>query len=721
MLHLPKTLAISAAALFISSVSHADFNSAEFGTGTFATGDGSATVLSVEPAAVSQSLCGGDGCDSAETAALNALGNSVIADGSIASNGTASQDAIVNFFDPDQDGSMTAAEVVNKFAAISGISFTSVSNEQAGALLKGIASHCTAGIDAACLELAASDGNDFIDDAVAGTSNLSALKNAMVAGTNYSVTDSDPLKIFDTDKDGEISDSEFVALLALDGDAGSSVNTSSNGLYARAYVSELQNGLSVASAVATGNTYAVHPPKLGTISTISLNGTNSTHESSVINVYDGNCAASDGSGCTAAPASVTHTIAASHTAPGSSSTTSVSGTKFTLNSSGKITLANGVNIEDLDAGTYSLTISSTDANTKTYGKTATKAATLKVSNEDGCITNTQVTGADFNATGNISGAAVSITGSWDDDDLLFIQGSAVTVNTVGANAIKRYTNLGVSGVSRADYDPSTGIMRFYGSTTEANWVSLFKRVGYIFDSGSNNPASSRSLAFTLSNRVPYLHDDGTYHFYEYFRDRRITFSSARTKASHSNKELFGMTGYLATPTSAEEQAILKDKVQGVGWIGACDRLDSSTVRSNCGVSSGDISGKTVGEGHWYWVTGPEKMTYFGHDNESASTTAGRWAEPTGNNEHGTGKHTNVYENWNGTPGVGEPNNCCGSAEHYLHVWGHAKWNDFAHWNRYIDGYLVEWGGQSGDSSVDIDQSVTYSIPSGDANFCAYAE
>ena len=71
--------------------------------------------------------------------------------------------------------------------------------------------------------------------------------------------------------------------------------------------------------------------------------------------------------------------------------------------------------------------------------------------------------------------------------------------------------------------------------------------------------------------------------------------------------------------------------------------------------------------------------------------------------------------------MSEPNNCCGSSEHYLHVWGSAKWNDFAHYNGHIQGYLVEWGGLSSDPDVDLDQTVNYSIPAGDANFCTYAE
>ena len=59
--------------------------------------------------------------------------------------------------------------------------------------------------------------------------------------------------------------------------------------------------------------------------------------------------------------------------------------------------------------------------------------------------------------------------------------------------------------------------------------------------------------------------------------------------------LFGMQGYLATITSANEQNYINPKLDGVGWIGGCDRLGDSTIQSRCGINSNDLSnliGKT---------------------------------------------------------------------------------------------------------------------------------
>ena len=670
--------------------------------------DGSPITTSSTPDEVNSEICGDSDCSSSLPAAFTALGNSLTADGTASSDGSDEQDAIISFFDSNEDGSISASEVVYKYDSISNVGFSSVSTHQAGALLRGLGDHCTTEINETCLTSAANDANAFVNNALTDTNNLSALLTALEDTTgDYAVTDTDPLAVFDTNYDNQITDSEIVSLLALDPDAGSSVDTSDDGLYARAYISEFNDGETLSDAITNGNSWAVYPPTIGTFPTISMSGIDSgSQTSSVIPVYDGTCEGTDLSSCTASPANVSHTITQTHTPPGGTAS-GASGTLFQLNNSGQITLASDVDIEDLEAGTYTLSITSTDENgSDTYGLTTETAATtsLTVSNENGCITNTQVSGSDFDAnTNSINGAAVRITGSFNSSDLLFIQGPDVTVSTIGANSIKRYQTLGVSGVTKAEYDPSTGIMRFYGTTTEANWVGLFQRVGYIFNSTNSPSDSSRTLAFTLSNRVGYLHSDGSYHFYEYYEDADIKFKEAREDAA--DKSLFGMTGYLATPTSAAEQAVLSDKVQGIGWLGACDLLSNSTVMNKCGVSSSDKTGQTHGEGYWYWVTGPEKMTQFGRDQGSSAWTV----------------TNNAYENWNGTAGPDEPNNCCGSKEHYLHVWGSAKWNDFAHDNGHIQGYLVEWGGLSSDPDVDLDQTVTYSIPAGDANFCTYAE
>jgi hypothetical protein len=110
----------------------------------------------------------------------------------------------------------------------------------------------------------------------------------------------------------------------------------------------------------------------------------------------------------------------------------------------------------------------------------------------------------------------------------------------------------------------------------------------------------------------------------------------------------GQPGYLATVTSADENAFVSDTVaQGaLAWLGGSD------------------SGAAVND--WTWRVGPEAGQAF------------------------------TYTNWS----FGEPNNCCtsdhGSGEDYIHTnWdGVGTWNDHGspgNWDQ-ANGYVIEYGG-----------------------------
>ena len=136
------------------------------------------------------------------------------------------------------------------------------------------------------------------------------------------------------------------------------------------------------------------------------------------------------------------------------------------------------------------------------------------------------------------------------------------------------------------------------------------------------------------------------HYYEYVSAPGMTWEAARAEAE--SRELFGLKGYLATVTSAEENAFITPKLGGDGWMGASDAAI---------------------EGQWRWVTGPEAGTLFWTGTGSGSSVDGN------------------YENW----GDGEPNNA--GEEDYAHfISSNGKWNDYAFDNGAIGGYIVEYGG-----------------------------
>lgn len=645
----------------------------------------------------------------------------------------------IDFMDANADGSLSCAEVNTALSSTTGVSYTSTSKQQATFILTHL-DGC-ASVDAACLAAAATAANNFMTSSLsdAGPSALTTLATAISGGSNATTSSiDDDLQIFDTNHDGSISDTEIVALLNVDPNISSTINQPSgdSGLYARAYLTEIAalgadpSAADINSAITDGNGWAVYAPQISAPSSLALDGTDSTVQSDAFTVYDGVCATSGGSGCTAAPGNVSYAVTTTM-----GSTTWAAGNSanpFTVNSDGRIvvnTASSSISsIEDLDAGTYTINVTATDNNTDTYALTDTVSSlSVTVSNENGCIVDNGVVAGDFNAgtSSNISGGAVTISGNHNGNDLLFVKGATTTSIANG----KRYTSFGYSGIT-AEYSTSGGVLRFYGTTSEANWVEIFKKVGYIYNSSGSASQNTRSLIFSMSNKVPYQHPtDSGWRFYEYISNEDVNFDTIMDdvddngyQTSSDKHYLFGLKPYLATITSSAEQAYIQPKIQGQGWIGGCDNLAGSGTRAACNVGDNEFDGNTDrtdgkpfqnawrNEGEWVWVTGPERGIPFGSDGTSGCSGGQSWTA-----------HNSGYQNWNGSH---EPNNC--NHEHHLHVLGSGKWNDYNYHDDRINGYIVEWGGPSTDSTygqvngsaLDLIETKSYNM-STEGQFCAH--
>ena len=572
---------------------------------------------------------------------------------------------------------------------------------------------------------------------------LSALSTALASANtfSYSASTHPSLWIFDSDGDGAVSEQEFVDTLAAASVITASVDTTSDGVYAQAYATELAamtgtiEASDIDSAITTGNTYAVDEPDIVTTS-LSFTGTDSTH-SGGLGITDGLGTAMSGGN-----ASVTVSVSATH------ATDTDADNRFAVDTNGNLTLATGVDVQDLSPGVYTVSISATDSNTLTYGLTDNSDVSLTVSNEKGCIINNGIASSNFSAgSGNISGATVTISGNHDTDDKLFVRTSTTVTTDTGTGDVT-YSGFGVSGIT-AEYDKSSGELVFSGTTSLANWISIFQKVGYIYDTTDELDEDTRSLIFSLSDAVPYNHPSGTDHFYEFISyaapySGSKTFESARTAAAA--KTLFGLQGYLVTITSQAEQNYIQPKIGGQGWIGACDHLGGTDTQTRCGVTSTEASSlnsstsasgtwansngtasRGNGEGYWYWVTGPERLSYIGRDEGNEGTNCKNRTYITGADAFNTDGADESYTNFRAS----EPNNylhqssSCnyqGIGENMLHFYSSGnilgKWNDYRHNDSAIDGYLVEYGGMDGDPTVDLTEDKSYDIET-EGTYCAY--
>jgi gliding motility-associated-like protein len=220
------------------------------------------------------------------------------------------------------------------------------------------------------------------------------------------------------------------------------------------------------------------------------------------------------------------------------------------------------------------------------------------------------------------------------------------------------------------WNATTGTLTLSGLTAQPTYIELVAAIKDIeFSSSAANPSGIRNFSISIG-QANYLPSNG--HYYLYIPNIGITWSAAKTAAENST--YYGLQGYLATITSAEEAQIAGEQTTGAGWIGGSD---AST------------------EGTWKWMTGPEIGTTF-------------W---TGNF---TGFTPN-YAFWN----TGEPNSA--GDEDYAHVTAlgvgiTGSWNDLSNTGSSSGdyqpkGYIVEYGGMPGDPALNIATSSTLTIAS----------
>ena len=251
----------------------------------------------------------------------------------------------------------------------------------------------------------------------------------------------------------------------------------------------------------------------------------------------------------------------------------------------------------------------------------------------------------------------------------------------GEDTLSLDNTLSPPTVTADPFNANEGKLILKSSTgTPATYADLEKAIKNVqFKSSSSNPKGTRSFSISIGS-ANYLPRNG--HYYRYIPDLAITWTNARIKAEAAVNKYFGLQGYLATLTAADEAQLAGKQAPGAGWIGGTDEAI---------------------EGEWRWVTGPEGLTDGGKGLVF-------WE---GN---GSG-YTPNFAYWN--TNNGEPNNA--GNENYAHITAPGignpgSWNDLSNTGDLVPGspyqpkgYIVEYGDTPGDPTLHLSASTSLKI------------
>jgi len=246
-------------------------------------------------------------------------------------------------------------------------------------------------------------------------------------------------------------------------------------------------------------------------------------------------------------------------------------------------------------------------------------------------------GGSANISG-LRGVPISLNG-------LTISGTGTTsIQLRASNGQIELTN--TAGVTVNGSNPSSALSY---TGTVANISASFAHLTY---TTASTGSDTIEISTVDEGQVYYPGNGHIYQVIEYDMDpgdgaHGIDWDTSRDQAV--TKSYQGLTGYLATITSEEENSYVSARLGQAGWMGASD----------AGV-----------EDDWKWVGGPENNTSFWSGDSTGGPVSGR------------------YSNW----GDGEPNNAGNEDCTQFLSGGTGEWNDLPCAGNYLPAYVVEFGG-----------------------------
>ena len=204
----------------------------------------------------------------------------------------------------------------------------------------------------------------------------------------------------------------------------------------------------------------------------------------------------------------------------------------------------------------------------------------------------------------------------------------------------------------------------------------------IFRTNSNS-AQTRKFSITIG-QADYLPSNDHYYKYIPFPTNSagnvIAKSWTDSRSEAETLEYYGRKGYLVTLRSQAEAILASEQAPGRGWIGASDANQ---------------------EGKWEWVTEPGGSVHFWDGNYRDGN--GPCDNLVGNCQSVNGE----YNNW----ARGEPNDFDPlGGEDYGHIYNNGTWNDYPNFRSDISGYVVEFGGRSGEIPLTITDFTQIEMP-----------